>query len=233
MNEEIIKRNQLKIRLIVLLIVGILIVAGLSYALIHELFIGNENKIKSGVINFSYNEGLEALNINDPEFVNDDTAKISDNYYSFDVNANATGKTTIGYYIYFSTDNTNTLTTSQIKMYLTGVDNNNDLVEDEVIKVNPTIGNLFIPFDKVSLTYDNTKTDYILYSNQFSFTENNSNTLQTHRYRFRMWFNSPIGTITGTNANDSIHQYSKTEGIFKIKINIRGVDGVPSVITVS
>lgn len=200
----------------------VLLIIGISYALYIYSATGNENKINTGTINFNYIENDTVLNIQNPNPVSDDDAKVSNDYFEFTVSSSATGIIDVGYYIYLTTSNENSASLNNyVKMYLTKV---NDDVETEVVA--PTLISSLIPFDVGSLTYNSTSLNRLIYSSYYAF--NNDSTLQSTIYRFRMWVDSSyFDSSYNITENEGTHEISTTQASFKITISVKGVNGKP------
>ena len=215
-------KNNKNVLYVIITFFCILLIIGISYALYIYSATGNENKINTGTINFNYIENDTALNIQNPNPVSDNDAKVSNDYFEFTVSSSATGIIDVGYYIYLTTSNENSASLNNyVKIYLTKV---NDDIETEV--VTPTLISSLIPFDVGSLTYNSTSLNRLIYSSYYAF--NNDSTLQSTIYRFRMWVDSSyFDSSYNITENEGTHEISTTQASFKITISVKGVNGKP------
>lgn len=215
-------KNNKNVLYVIITFFCVLLIIGISYALYIYSATGNENKINTGTINFNYIENDTVLNIQNPNPVSDDDAKVSNNYFEFTVSSSATGIIDVGYYIYLTTSNENSASLNNyVKMYLTKV---NDDIETEVVA--PTLISSLIPFDVGSLTYNSTSLNRLIYSSYYAF--NNDSTLQSTIYRFRMWVDSSyFDSSYNITENGGTHEISTTQASFKITISVKGVNGKP------
>ena len=200
-------------------------IAGISYAAANILLFGDQNSINSGAIEFIYKEPTSDVTINQKQAMTDADGQIQNNYFAFTVNAKATGKVNIGYYIYYIPDQNNTLSEDNIKLFLTTVDTESDLIEEETPVKAPVIINSFPTFDISTLTSDPTKDNYLIHSSHFSF--NNNPSYQYHYYRLRVWSTKEIDDEGNLINADGTHSYVVDGGTFKMKINVYGHDGMP------
>lgn len=221
--ENHLKKQKTIITIIIVILLSVLIL-GISYAFFTAVIHSNsENKITTGVINFSYTENENAINLQNASSMTDEVAKVNENYFGFNLNVTATGTIKLYYYIYFTVDPTSTLNKDNVKVNLTQAENDTSTIASESQIVNPTYISDLTPFNLETFKYDATSNDYLLYLNNFEFV--NGSTAKKRYYRFRMWY-SPQTTENGngdvniTETDDGNHQAVITGGNLKVKINI-------------
>ena len=220
------KEKNYKIIYPLIILFGVILITGISFAIYKVSQTGKENSITTGKINFSYIENENALTVTNTDSLTDSEGKKQSDYFEFSIKASATGIVDVSYYIYLKKDASSTASDNAIKVYLSKV--NTDGTEQEVVtslmsnltKINPD-----------TLSESTTSNDFLLHSNYFSF--NNNSATQTLNFRFRMWadktyFDNNQGTITEGNGSHSITTNSKSH---KVTINVKGTDGKP--ITIS
>lgn len=220
------KEKNYKIIYPLIILFGVILITGISFAIYKVSQTGKENSITTGKINFSYIENENALTVTNTDSLTDSEGKKQSDYFDFSIKASATGIVDVSYYIYLKKDASSTAPDNAIKVYLSKV--NTDGTEQEVVtslmsnltKINPD-----------TLSKSTTSNDFLLHSNYFSF--NNNSATQTLNFRFRMWadktyFDNNQGTITEGNGSHSITTKSKS---YKVTINVKGTDGKP--ITIS
>ncbi len=230
------KENKIYIISIITLIV---IVVGVSYAFYQINILGSSNQINTGTILLNYIEDSNNLLIDEISSIEDNNAKIDNQYFSFNVSASATGTITLGYYIYITVDSTNnTVPNSGIKTYLSTVTDPSNTIENETQVVAPTLISNLVPvnINVNSLSYNASSNNIQLYTSSFVFTENN--TIQNHYYRLRIWvdktyYDENIYVQTGTGTNDTIHQVTTSSAYYKLTVNVIGFDGAVTPITAS
>lgn len=220
------KEKNYKIIYPLIILFGVILITGISFAIYKVSQTGKENSITTGKINFSYIENENALTVTNTDSLTDSEGKKQSDYFEFSIKASATGIVDVSYYIYLKKDASSTASDNAIKVYLSKV--NTDGTEQEVVtslmsnltKINPD-----------TLSKSTTSNDFLLHSNYFSF--NNNSATQTLNFRFRMWadktyFDNNQGTITEGNGSHSITTNSNS---YKVTINVKGTDGKP--ITIS
>lgn len=220
------KEKNYKIIYPLIILFGVILITGISFAIYKVSQTGKENSITTGKINFSYIENENALTVTNTDSLTDSEGKKQSDYFEFSIKASATGIVDVSYYIYLKKDTSSTAPDNAIKVYLSKV--NTDGTEQEVVtslmsnltKINPD-----------TLSKSTTSNDFLLHSNYFSF--NNNSATQTLNFRFRMWadktyFDNNQGTITEGNGSHSITTNSNS---YKVTINVKGTDGKP--ITIS
>lgn len=220
------KEKKYKIIYPLIILFGVILITGISFAIYKVSQTGKENSITTGKINFSYIENENALTVTNTDSLTDSEGKKQSDYFEFSIKASATGIVDVSYYIYLKKDASSTASDNAIKVYLSKV--NTDGTEQEVVtslmsnltKINPD-----------TLSKSTTSNDFLLHSNYFSF--NNNSATQTLNFRFRMWadktyFDNNQGTITEGNGSHSITTNSNS---YKVTINVKGTDGKP--ITIS
>ena len=135
-----------------------------------------EHFISTDTISFSYIENEDKISITSVNPLSDTDGKAQSNYFEFNVSSNLTSGMSVDYEISISKITaTNNFNDSDVKIYLTD-GNNNQIVE-------PTIISNLVDNSKIS----GAKT---IYTNNFTY--NNSNALQVHTYRLRVWLKEDI-----------------------------------------
>lgn len=216
-----IKDKTMKLLLVIISLT--VIITGIAYAFTDYIMEGNKNDFTTGKINFIYTENTNNISLNGYDMIEDTDGKILNDYFSFNIKAATAGKSKIGYYIYFTEDDENTLTNEAVKIYLTKVNDENDAIENEIQLFEPLQAKSLKQINQTTFEEDNTTGEYLIYSDEFDLDDNE----QTHYYRFRMWVDSSY------SLNDLL-QYTDIENgtkvtldkqVFKIKINVVGYDG--------
>ncbi len=200
------KLKQNKLVLIMFIIAILLIVTGVTYSFYKIRLEGQKTHfVSSDLISFTYKESENKISITNTTPVSDIDGKKS-NYFEFSVSSNLVKDMSVDYEIsILKTSTTNSFNESDIKSYLTD-ENDNSLVEPVIISELE---------DNNKIT--NAKTIY-----QNNFTYNNSNEIQTHTYRLRIWLKNDVDlskyttkaeTENGTNVTLENHT-------FKFKVNV-------------
>ena len=123
--------NLLKVAITSLL--SFIIIIGISYALIKFNFIGNkENIINVEGLKFTYNEVSTSLSLTSDDRLSDENGINSNKYFDFNVSLEKNIETGVEYYILLSS--TDTTNISNIKAYLTEINDSN-----ETSVVNPVL----------------------------------------------------------------------------------------------
>ena len=219
MEKENVEKQKTIITIIIVILLSVLIL-GISYAFFTAVIHSNsENKITTGVINFSYTENENVINLENVSSMTDEEGIASENYFGFNLSVTATGTIKLYYYIYFTVDPTSTLNKDNVKVNLTQAENDTSTIASESQIVNPTYISDLTPFNLETFKYDATSNDYLLYLDNFEFA--NSSTAKKRYYRFRMWY-SPKGTsnVNITETEDGNHQAVISGGNLKLKVNI-------------
>lgn len=219
MEKENVEKQKTIITIIIVILLSVLIL-GISYAFFTAVIHSNsENKITTGVINFSYTENENVINLQNASSMTDEAGKTGENYFGFNLSVTATGTIKLYYYIYFTVDPTSTLGKDAVKVNLTQAESDSSTIASETEIVNPTYISDLTPFNLETFKYDATSNDYLLYLNNFEFV--NGSTAKKRYYRFRMWY-SPKDTsdVNITETDDGNHQAVITGGNLKVKINI-------------
>ena len=200
-------------------------VGGLSYAIWQANAEGTKQQINTGKVDFSYTES-NVLNVVSNNAVSDVDGKVLNEYFSFKVGAKATGKITIGYYIYFTPVAGNSLDENKIKLYLSKVSSDAAPISSEIEIVSPSYVSNFIPFSTSTLAYMPASNDYFIYNDNLVF--NNDDTYQNHYYRLRLWVDTNFETIID---DDGIHSIETPSGTFKMVVSISSHNGESTQIT--
>ena len=176
------------------------LIIGVTYALIKFNFVGNkDNTILVGGLKFNYNETSSSMTITNNDILSNTDGMKSDNYFDFNVSLEKQTTTGVSYNILLTSDNTNNL--SDIKAYLTEVNNNT-----ETKLMGPTTLN--------NLTKVNN--NMILYKDKIFPNE-------TKYYRLRLWVDENFGSSQTTSVNGNISTGTITGFTFKFVVSI-GVD---------
>lgn len=219
MEKENVEKQKTILIIIIVILLSVLIL-GISYAFFTAVIHSNsENKITTGVINFSYTENENVINLENVSNMTDEEGIASENYFGFNLSVTATGTIKLYYYIYFTVDPTSTLGKDAVKVNLTQAESDSSTIASETEIVNPTYISDLTSFNLETFKYDKTSNDYLLYLDNFEFA--NSSTAKKRYYRFRMWY-SPKGTsnVNITETEDGNHQAVISGGNLKLKVNI-------------
>ena len=215
------KLKQNKLVLIMFIIAILLIVTGVTYSFYKIRLEGQKTHfVSSDLISFTYKESENKIAITNMTPVSDIDGKKS-NYFEFSVSSNLVKDMSVDYEIsILKTSTTNSFDESDIKAYLTD-ENDNSLVEPVIISELK---------DNSKIT--NAKTIY-----QNNFTYNNSNEIQTHTYRLRIWLKDNVDlskyttkteTENGTNVTLENHTFK-----FKVNVNTYEPTGVDTLIALT
>lgn len=203
-------RNK-KILIICLFVVILAIVAGVSYALFNYTGSSSANTIESGQINFTYTEPSNSYVVDNALATDDATGKSQDDYFEFTVSSNATTNVndSIGVELPYEisiesvvVDNDKTaLTNDQIKVYLTIVNNNN-----EIEIVSPV---------KISSLTDSAKGKLLLAGKHIY---KNKSSAQSTVYRLRAWISDDVDVSSWDGSIQ--YQYK-----FRVNVNASAKNG--------
>ena len=181
-------------------VLSFVLIIGVTYALIKFNFVGNkDNTILVGGLKFNYNETSSSMTITNNDILSNTEGMKSDNYFDFNVSLEKQTTTGVSYNILLTSDNTNNL--SDIKAYLTEVNNNT-----ETKLIDPTTLN--------NLTKVNN--NMILYKDKIFPNE-------TKYYRLRLWVDENFGSSQTTSVNGNTSTGTITGFTFKFVVSI-GVD---------
>ena len=159
-------------------VLSFILIIGVTYALIKFNFVGNkDNTILVGGLKFNYNETSSSMTITNNDILSNTEGMKSDNYFDFNVSLEKQTTTGVSYNILLTSDNTNNL--SDIKAYLTEVNNN-----IEIKLIDPTTLN--------NLTKVNN--NMILYKDKIFPNK-------TKYYRLRLWVDENFGSSQTTSVN--------------------------------
>ena len=216
-----IKDNTMK--LILILISLTVIITGIAYAFTDYILDGEKNDFTTGKINFVYTEDNNNITLNGYDMLDDYDGKILNEYFSFNIKVATTGKTKIGYYIYFTENENNTLPKEAVKIYLTKVNAETDAIENEIELFEPTTASNTKQIDRNTLEIKDGTKEYFIYSDEFDLNDNEL----THYYRFRMWVdnNYSLNELLEYSDIDNGTKVTLDSKTFKIKINVVGYDG--------
>ena len=181
----------------------LVVVIGISYSAFTYSGLGKkENKITTGAITMLYTESNNTISINNALPTTDNTGKTRKNageYFDFTVKSSITGNTDINYEIAAKEETGNTFSGSNIKYYLTTIDNNGketEVMAPRTYYEEPS-GNVYTgrPADMMSLYTGNLK-------NQGDTTIN---------YRLRLW------------VDENYNPQNDNGGLtYKVKVNVYG-----------
>ena len=181
-------------------VLSFILIIGVTYALIKFNFVGNkDNTILVGGLKFNYNETSSSMTITNNDILSNTEGMKSDNYFDFNVSLEKQTTTGVSYNILLTSDNTNNL--SDIKAYLTEVNNN-----IEIKLIDPTTLN--------NLTKVNN--NMILYKDKIFPNK-------TKYYRLRLWVDENFGSSQTTSVNGNTSTGTITGFTFKFVVSI-GVD---------
>ena len=203
MNKEKIKNTLTIVTSIFLLIV----VIGISYAAFTYSGLGRkENTITTGAISMSYTESSNTISMNNALPTTDTTGKTRTNsgeYFDFTVKSSIAGNTDINYEIAAKEETGNTFSGSNIKYYLTSIDNGKEteVMAPRTYYEEPS-GNVYTgrPADMMSL--------YVGNLNQQGET--------TINYRLRIWVDeayNPQNDNGGLTYKVRVNVYGQTSDI--------------------
>ncbi len=180
------------------IIVLITIVVAISFAAFNYLGTGEKaNTINSGIINMSYSEPDNGINLVNALPISDEQGKLlsgSLNVFDFTIEAEIVGNATINYAI-TAVKGESTVDDSAIKVYLTKVNNNLESVVLEPTK----ISNLSVTTGSES--YQPSSGEFIL------FNDSITNSI-TDNYRLRMWVSDDYTISNG--------------GTYTLRVNVYG-----------
>ena len=200
-----IKGNKKVLITISIIFVLLLLCGGITFAIFSYTNEANANNINSGHISFTYVEPSNQYIIKDALPMKDGEAMGLTNYFEFSVTTNAKTNDadnegiSIPYEITITESEGNTLTSGQIKMYLTEV-----VGENEITHTIPTlVSNL------ESSLFENigTKVGFNLHLHR------NGNETITTKYRLRAWIDFGV---------DATNWYKEDEHVYKFRINVNG-----------
>ena len=196
-------KERMKKNLLLVVIIGLLIVViGISYAAFTYSGLGKkENTITTGAISMSYIESTNTISVNNALPTTDNTGKTRTNsgeYFDFTVKSSITGNTDINYEIAAKEEPGNTFSGSNIKYYLTSIDNGKEteVMAPRTYYEEPS-GNVYTgrPADMMSLYVGNLK-------NQGETTIN---------YRLRIW------------VDENYNPQNDNGGLtYKVRVNVYG-----------
>ena len=205
-----INKKELFIKLIPLFVTLLCCVVLVSYAYYKIKLEGQkEHFVSSDLISFTYKEGEDKIAVTNVTPVSDTDGK-KGNYFEFNVSSNLVKDMSIDYEIsILKTSTTNSFSEEDMKAYLTDKDDN--------MLVDPVVLSTLSDSSKIT----NAK---VIYKN--GFTYNNSNEIQTHTYRLRVWLKNDADLSKYTTKTDitdgtniTLPSYS-----FKFKVNVNTYD---------
>ena len=193
-------KNMSILKVAITSVLSFILIIGVTYALIKFNFVGNkDNTILVGGLKFNYNETSSSMTITNNDILSNTEGMKSDNYFDFNVSLEKQTTTGVSYNILLTSDNTNNL--SDIKAYLTEVNNN-----IEIKLIDPTTLN--------NLTKVNN--NMILYKDKIFPNK-------TKYYRLRLWVDENFGSSQTTSVNGNTSTGTITGFTFKFVVSI-GVD---------
>ena len=205
-----INKKELFIKLIPLFVTLLCCVVLVSYAYYKIKLEGQkEHFVSSDLISFTYKEGEDKIAVTNVTPVSDTDGK-KGNYFEFNVSSNLVKDMSIDYEIsILKTSTTNSFSEEDMKAYLTDKDDN--------MLVDPVVLSTLSDSSKIT----NAK---VIYKN--GFTYNNSNEIQTHTYRLRVWLKNDADLSKYTTKTDitdgtniTLPSYS-----FKFKVNVNTIE---------
>ena len=205
-----INKKELFIKLIPLFVTLLCCVVLVSYAYYKIKLEGQkEHFVSSDLISFTYKEGEDKIAVTNVTPISDTDGK-KGNYFEFNVSSNLVKDMSIDYEIsILKTSTTNSFSEEDMKAYLTDKDDN--------MLVDPVVLSTLSDSSKIT----NAK---VIYKN--GFTYNNSNEIQTHTYRLRLWLKNDADLSKYTTKTDitdgtniTLPSYS-----FKFKVNVNTYD---------
>ena len=178
-------------------VLSFVLIIGVTYALIKFNFVGNkDNTILVGGLKFNYNETSSSMTITNNDVLSNTEGMKSDNYFDFNVSLEKQTTTGVSYNILLTSDNTNNL--SDIKAYLTEVNNSTETKLIDPITLN-------------NLTKVNN--NMLLYKDKIFPNE-------TKYYRLRLWIDENFGSSQTTSVNDNTSTGTITGFTFKFVVSI-------------
>jgi len=198
------KVNNKKKKLVLLLsCIGIAcILVGVTYSFVTFVFQGHrEHTIDLKGLSFSYEEGASGLSLNNVAPMNDTDGLASGNDYTFRVSATSSVARDIPYYIYLSLDDENSLKNEYVRLNITNT------------TLNKTVG----PVNVSQLDF-NSKNDYYLVRETFSF--DGTTTSLSNTYKLTIWVNENY--VKGNNYKvENNEQITSIGGeTFNFKISV-------------
>lgn len=184
-----------------------LIAAGISYAAFNYEKVGNDNNIASGHISMTYIEPSNEYIVDNALPVKDEEAMYSDNYFEFTVSSTAPTNDTddegvsIPYEITITEKDGNTLNPEQIKIFVTEVEGNKEVVSTYSTPM------LISELDSSIYKDEGTKVGFNLHLHR------NGNETVTKKYRLRAW----IDYNTDVSDWDTTGKYQ-----YKFTVNVNG-----------
>ena len=181
-------------------VLSFILIIGVTYALIKFNFVGNkDNTILVGGLKFNYNETSSSMTITNNDILSNTEGMKSDNYFDFNVSLEKQTTTGVSYNILLTSDNTNNL--SDIKAYLTEVNNSTEtkLIEPTTLNNLTKVNNNMKLYSDI---IDPNKTKY---------------------YRLRLWVDENFGSSPTTSVNGNTSTGTITGFTFKFVVSI-GVD---------
>lgn len=211
MNINITRKTLLKILPIFLIVLAIISFASYAYYKIN-LQGAKEHLIQKDQLSFTYEEQEEQLNLTSLNLMTDKDGINQNNYFQFNILTELSKDMELPYEISISQILVeNNFTKDDVKLYLTSVINDEET---------PLVGPIIINNLDDNLRITDAKT---IYENNFIYTE--SNVVQRHTYRLRIWIKDSIdissylnNTNNGNEQNFSIDSYT-----FKFKVNVNTV----------
>ena len=196
-----------KIIILSIAIIGLLlIVTGVTYAFLNINFEGTKvNSLYVPSISLTYSESGNALTI-DTRVNNDNEGKELP-YFEFSVSGESEVDYPLDYYIYI-TEEESSLTSDQIKFYLTKVDNNS-----EIQVLEPTLGSNL-------KSYGTNENDLFLYKAGFDFTEENNTFSDTYRLRGWISHDAKIEVDPDINSSNGTQDITVNSLSYKFKVNV-------------
>ncbi len=185
---------------LVLSIIGlVLIVTGITLALLSINLLGiKEQVINVGKnFNFSYNEPTNALTLDEDNVLSDNAGKTQSDY--FDFNVSLTANETVNYYIYLTIDSTSTISNTAVNVYLTDQSNTQIVAPKSVAGL---------------ISHETYTNSYYLYGKSIT----SSGTTVTQSYRLRVWVDEDKSYYI--NEGDGVHTLVQGSATYKFTVNV-------------
>ena len=191
-------KNMNILKIAITSVLSFVLIIGVTYALIKFNFVGNkDNTILVGGLKFNYNETSSSMTITEDDILSNTDGMKSDNYFDFNVSLEKENSTTgVSYSILLTSDNTNNL--SDIKAYLTEVNNNT-----EIKLIDPTTLSSLTKTNNHMKLYDN-----IIFPNE------------TKYYRLRLFVDESFETNATTSVSGNTSTGTITGFTFKFVVSI-------------
>lgn len=191
------------VKLFYIILIISLCFMGFSFALFSANFIGDkEISVNIDGLNFRYSEGVQGLTIVDPEPLSNAVGMASTDYFDFDIYIANNFNYGIAYNIYLKLDTTNTISNSDVMVYLTD-QNNNQIVGPTLISA--------------LSSYSNDTNSYLLYNTSITPNQSGNN---TQYYRLRMWLKEDYVDVISYQVNGNTQTSTIGDKSFSFVVNV-------------